>query len=102
MTEAVPGTSKDAGCALCGSSWGNYWRETEGANRFFCCSLCADAWENAARIVKAKTGWPRVDFLFLDDMSGNEGEGRVRFGDTEMHLSIAGNDDGTITRLDLA
>lgn len=100
MSKALPGESKDAGCALCGSSWGNYWREVEGANRFFCCSLCADAWENAARIVKEKAGWPRVDFLFLEDMRGNEAEGVARCADKELRISIAGTDDGTITRLD--
>lgn len=102
MTEPFPGESKEAGCALCGSSWGNYWRTVEGANRFFCCSLCADAWENAARLVKTKTGWPRVDFLFLDDQQGLEAEGRARCGDKEVHISLAGTDDGRITRLDVA
>ncbi len=101
MTEPIPGESKDAGCALCGSSWGNYWRTVEGVNRFFCCSLCADAWENAANVLKTKTGWPRVDFLFLDDMQGNEADGRARCGKQEVRFFVAGNDDGTITRLDL-
>ena len=101
MTEPVPGESKDAGCALCGSSWGNYWREVEGANRFFCCSLCADAWENAAAKLKEKTGWPRVDFLFIDESRGNEGDGHARCGEKEVRFSLAGNDDGTITRFDL-
>ncbi len=102
MTEAVPGTSKDAGCALCGSSWGNYWRETEGANRFFCCSLCADAWENAVAKLKEKTGWPRVDLLFIDETRGNEGDGHASCGDKHVRFSLAGTDDGTITRLDIA
>ena len=102
MTEPVPGESKDAGCALCGSSWGNYWREVEGARRFFCCSICADAWENAAREVKARTGWPRVDFLFLDDVRGSEADGVARCGDAEARFSLEGTDDGRITRLDLA
>jgi len=70
-------------------------------NRFFCCSLCADAWENAAKVLKTKTGWPRVDFLFLDDMRGNEGDGRARCSEQEVRFFVAGNDDGTITRLDL-
>ena len=102
MTDPVAGESKEAGCALCGSTWGNYWRETEGANRFFCCSLCADAWENAVREVKAKTGWSRVDLLFLDDVRGNEADGHARSGDQEVRFSLAGTDDGRITRLDLA
>ncbi len=102
MTEPVPGESKEAGCALCGSTWGNYWREVEGANRFFCCSLCADAWENAARELKARTGWPRVDFLFLDDVRGNEADGLARCGGREVRFSMAGTDDGRITRFDLA
>lgn len=101
MTEPVPGESKEAGCALCGSSWGNYWRETEGANRFFCCSLCADAWENAVAKVKAATGWRQVDFLFLDTMQGNAADGRARGGGKEVRFHIAGEDDGTITRFDL-
>lgn len=102
MTEPVPGESKEAGCALCGSTWGNYWREAEGANRFFCCSLCADAWENAVREVKARTGWSRVDLLFLDDVHGNEADGHARSGDQEVRFSMAGTDDGRVTRLDLA
>ncbi len=97
----MPGESKDAGCALCGSTWGNYWREVEGANRFFCCSLCADAWENAAVKLKEKTGWPRVDFLFIDETRGNEGDGHARFGGMEVRFSLAGEDDGTITRFDI-
>jgi hypothetical protein len=101
VRDPVPGESKDAGCALCGSSWGNYWRVTEGVNRFFCCSLCADAWENAVAKVKERTGWPRVDFLFLDDMRGLEADGRARHGDQEVRFFLAGNDDGTITRFDL-
>ena len=101
MTEPIPGSSKDAGCALCGSSWGNYWRETEGANRFFCCSLCADAWENAVAKVKETSGWPRVDFLFLDEQRGNEADGRARCADREVRFFLAGNDDGTITRFHL-
>ncbi len=102
MTEPLPGESKDAGCALCGSTWGNYWRETEGANRFFCCALCADAWENAVAKVKERTGWPRVDFLFLEDQRGNEANGRARYGTREVRFSLAGTDDGAITRLDIA
>ncbi|MHB8584506.1 MAG: TA0938 family protein [Thermoplasmatota archaeon] len=99
--EPVPGTSKEAGCALCGSSWGNYWQVVEGTNLFFCCSICGAAYANAVDAVKGKTGWPRVDRLFIEDVRGNEGDGWATHGNERVEFTLAGTDEGEITRLDL-
>jgi hypothetical protein len=96
-----PGESKEAGCALCGSSWGNWWEEVEGRRLFFCCSLCAAAYKGAVRHVELATGWDRVDSLFLDDVRGNEADGHARRGDQRVRFWLTGEDDGTITKLEL-
>ncbi|MGC8645478.1 MAG: TA0938 family protein [Thermoplasmata archaeon] len=54
------------GCALCGATWGDYWRVVDGENMFFCCSICADAFENMLTEVKKETGWNRIDEVSID------------------------------------
>lgn len=51
------------GCALCGSTWGNYWAEIEGQRMFFCCSICAVQFQNMVHEVKQKTGWKTIGQL---------------------------------------
>ena len=61
------------GCALCDATWGEYWRDMEGQNMFFCCNICADAYENMVREVKERTGWKTIDSI---NISGNGRIGR--------------------------
>ncbi|MFW9777800.1 MAG: TA0938 family protein [Candidatus Heimdallarchaeota archaeon] len=51
------------GCALCGSTWGNFWFEIEGINRFFCCKVCAQSFKSLLRSIKESTGWPHITRL---------------------------------------
>ena len=102
MAEPEPGDTKEAGCALCGSSWGNWWEEAEGKRLFFCCSICAVAYQDAIRHVKRLTGWPRVDRLYLEDVRGNEGEGWARDGHGErVTFWLTGEDSGQIMEMRL-
>lgn len=61
------------GCALCDGTWGDYWREIEGENTFFCCNICADAFENMIKRVKKETGWAKVESVAIE---GNYSKGR--------------------------
>lgn len=61
------------GCALCESTWGDYWAEVEGQKVFFCCWVCAEAFKNMVREVKARRGWPAVDEIKIEgDYRGRE------------------------------
>lgn len=62
-----------SGCALCDATWGDYWREIEGDNMFFCCSICADAFENMVKRVEQETGWKKIDSVNIE---GNYSSGR--------------------------
>lgn len=62
------------GCALCDATWGEYWREIEGQNMFFCCNICADAYENMVKEVRKRTGWKIIDYI---ELSGNYRLGRT-------------------------
>lgn len=61
------------GCALCDATWGNYWREIDGENIFFCCDICADAFENMVKKVKEVTGWEKIESIKIE---GNYSRGR--------------------------
>lgn len=63
-----------SGCALCDATWGDYWREVEGENMFFCCNVCADAFENMVLKLKEVTRWPAVGSV---EISGNYSKGRT-------------------------
>ncbi len=49
------------GCAICQSTWGNYWAEVEGQKMFFCCELCKIEFQNMIQEVKRQTGWKTID-----------------------------------------
>lgn len=49
------------GCAICQSTWGNYWAEVEGQRMFFCCKLCETEFRNMIQEVKKRTGWKIID-----------------------------------------
>lgn len=50
---------------MCGATWGDYWREIDGVESFFCCEICAKQYVNLLERVKQKTGWTTVDDLEL-------------------------------------
>ncbi|GGM68993.1 hypothetical protein GCM10007108_03920 [Thermogymnomonas acidicola] len=66
-------TNNKNGCQLCDATWGEYWREIEGQNMYFCCNLCADAFENIVNEVKRRTGWSTIEYL---ELHGNYIKGR--------------------------
>lgn len=49
------------GCAICQSTWGNYWAELEGQRMFFCCDICETEFRNMINEVRQKTGWKIID-----------------------------------------
>jgi Ta0938 len=59
---------REDGCVICGSTWGDYWREIEGQRMFFCCEVCANEYGNMVAEVKKRTGWRSVDEI---NMEGN-------------------------------
>jgi putative zinc binding protein len=64
---------REDGCALCGSTWGNYWEELEGARRFFCCELCARQLRHLVARVRDATGWSDIEALeIVGDRRGRE------------------------------
>ena len=49
------------GCAICQSTWGDYWAEVEGQRMFFCCNLCESEFRNMIQQIKQRTGWKQID-----------------------------------------
>jgi hypothetical protein len=49
------------GCAICQSTWGNYWAEVEGQKMFFCCEICEVEFRNMLTEIKRRTGWKTID-----------------------------------------
>ncbi|AKA48988.1 hypothetical protein IX51_07650 [uncultured archaeon] len=87
------------GCALCDATWGEYWREIEGQNMFFCCNICADAYENMIGEVKKKTGWEELDYV---EITGNYRLGRTcraTKGDSEYKYFFR-HENGNITQFE--
>jgi hypothetical protein len=60
---------KEKGCALCGSTWGNTWREVDGQRMFFCCEVCASEFSSIVAEVKRTTGWKTIDEI---EMRGDQ------------------------------
>jgi len=59
------------GCAICQSTWGNYWAEVEGQRMFFCCEICEVEFRNMIEEVKRRTGWKKIDeFKIEGDQRG--------------------------------
>jgi hypothetical protein len=50
------GNLQTVGCAICGSTWGDYWEEIEGDSLFFCCDLCAKEFKSLLHGVREKIG----------------------------------------------
>jgi len=68
---------------------GDYWREIEGENTFFCCSICADAFENMVKRVKEEMGWKKIDSVSI---KGNYSRGRDCVATGEIRGSITSSD----------
>lgn len=63
----------DEGCAICGSTWGDYWSEVDGQKMFFCCEICAVEFQNMVSEVKSRTGWGSIDEIRIEgDQRGRD------------------------------
>jgi hypothetical protein len=61
------------GCAICESTWGDYWEEVEGQRMFFCCEICAVQFKNMINEVKKRTGWESIgEIKIRGDYRGRE------------------------------
>ncbi len=61
------------GCAICQSTWGDYWAEVDGQKMFFCCELCEIEFRNMIEEVKRRTGWKAIDEIEIGgDTRGRE------------------------------
>jgi Ta0938 len=61
------------GCAICESTWGNYYEEVEGQRMFFCCDICAAQFRNMIAEVKKRTGWQAIgEIKIRGDYRGRE------------------------------
>jgi hypothetical protein len=54
------------GCAICGSTWGNFWGDVDGERMFFCCEVCYFQFRNMIQEVKKRTGWTKIDELDIE------------------------------------
>ena len=88
--------TKESGCALCGSTWGDYHEEVERHRLFFCCDVCAREFRNMVQEVKSRTGWGRVEEL---EIRGNYYTGRMcvaRSGDREVKFYVRFGEEGEV------
>lgn len=89
-------TNNTEGCGLCNGTWGEYHRDIDGDNMFFCCNKCADAFENMVNRVKESTGWDHLDYV---ELKGNYSSGRecvARKGDEEFRYYFRTYSNGRI------
>ncbi len=42
----------NTGCALCNSTWGNYYKKIDNTNFFFCCDVCSSIFEDIIKELK--------------------------------------------------
>ncbi len=88
-------TNNTEGCGLCNATWGDYYRDIDGDNMFFCCNICADIFETMVNKVKESTGWQSIDYV---ELIGNYSKGRnciARHGDEEFKYYFRTYSDGT-------
>jgi hypothetical protein len=57
------------GCALCNSTWGDYFKIIEETNLFFCCSICAELYDEIIKTLKTKFELTKIDNLHLQGNS---------------------------------
>lgn len=83
------------GCTLCGADWGEHHAVVDGIDRIFCCGACARFYLLAIEETKRRTGWPKVDRLYLESVRGDEADGWARAGDRRISIYVRGTPDGT-------
>jgi hypothetical protein len=66
--------TRQTGCALCDARWGEYYKNIDNENLFFCCNICAEEFANMVKEVKKRTGWNKIDELIIE---GNYYKGRT-------------------------
>ena len=80
------------GCAICGSTWGNYWAEVEGEKMFFCCDICFIQFRNMINEVKRRTNWRTVDEIKIEgDYRGRECVARLENNSYWFFVSFKSN-----------
>ena len=72
------------GCALCDSTWGDYWRVIENKNLFFCCNICADLFESLINQIKLKL---ESDFVDEIQLKGNSKHRKIYVKVSSSHYS---------------
>lgn len=83
------------GCALCGSTWGNYWAETGGRRLFFCCDVCSKQYSAIVSEAKRRKDWDSVDqVVMLGDHRGRTC--KVTRGTDTYSFMISFFDDGSL------
>jgi hypothetical protein len=88
----------ERGCAICGSTWGNYWEKIEGERMFFCCELCAIQFKNLISEVKHRTGWQGIEEVKIKgDYRGRECEA-VSPNGRRFYFFIRFNSEGGIQK----
>jgi len=93
-------TNNTEGCGLCNATWGDYWREIDGDNMFFCCNICADIFETMVKKVKETTGWEKIDYV---ELHGNYSRGReceARNGESRFRYYFRTYSDGTFMKFE--
>jgi hypothetical protein len=83
------------GCAICQSTWGNYWAEVEGQKMFFCCEICEVEFRNMIGEVKRRTDWSTIDEVKITgDQKGRECT--ALSGLSVFHFFVSFNSHGAI------
>lgn len=55
----------NTGCALCNSTWGNYYQTIENTKLFFCCEACANIFNEIIVYLKRKFEIVSIDKIGL-------------------------------------
>ncbi len=97
------------GCAICQSTWGNYWAEVEGQRMFFCCQLCEVEFKNMLEEIKRRTGWKTIDEIKITGgtrgrecmaiSTDNTYQFQVRFNSRGEVDNFSENSDKTISQI---
>jgi putative zinc binding protein len=88
-----------AGCAICNSTWGDFWADVDGERMFFCCELCAVQFRGLVERIKRETGWRTIESL---DIAGDR-RGRschATGGGDSFRCRFAFNPQGEIRRFE--
>jgi len=53
-------------CALCNSTWGNYYKTIEDTKLFFCCEVCACIYSEIVKKIKDTYNLELIDYLQIE------------------------------------